>query len=453
MLANLDKLVIKPTNESGGYGIMLGPRASQAEREKYRGLIESNPRNYVAQPMLALSRVPTIVGDHLEGRHVDLRPYILYGEDIYILPGGLTRVALVKGSLVVNSSQGGGSKDTWVLKNKHGDPRAAQRGPRPPGGLLMLSRVADSIYWMSRYVERAENIARAIDVNYNLALDLGPEMGNHWSPLISTTGDHEAFYEHHEVASERNVIWWLTFDEENPNSILSCLSSARENARTVRDMISSQMWEELNKFYLMVRDARKDESILASPFEFFGKVKLGGSLLEGVAESTMSRGEAWHFRRLAMSIERADKTSRILDVKYYLLLPSAADVGTPVDTNQWVGPVEERQCPGDVSQAARPHHADPGGRVPDSRPRLPPLDALLPAPRRGFALGDHRQQAGHLPHAGRTAVGAIAVGTRLRQHRGDHRRRHPRIHRRFPDAVEPRGRGDLRGLFRPPAGP
>ncbi len=117
VLANLDKLVIKPTNESGGYGIMLGPRASQAERERYRGLIESNPRNYVAQPMLALSRVPTIVGDHLEGRHVDLRPYILYGEDIYILPGGLTRVALVKGSLVVNSSQGGGSKDTWVLKN------------------------------------------------------------------------------------------------------------------------------------------------------------------------------------------------------------------------------------------------------------------------------------------------------------------------------------------------
>jgi uncharacterized circularly permuted ATP-grasp superfamily protein len=117
VLANLDKLVIKPTNESGGYGIMLGPRASHAEREKCRGLIEANPRNYVAQPMLSLSRVPTIVGDHLEGRHVDLRPYILYGEDIYILPGGLTRVALVKGSLVVNSSQGGGSKDTWVLKN------------------------------------------------------------------------------------------------------------------------------------------------------------------------------------------------------------------------------------------------------------------------------------------------------------------------------------------------
>jgi uncharacterized circularly permuted ATP-grasp superfamily protein len=117
VLANIDKLVIKPTNESGGYGIVLGPRASAEEREKCKERIRANPRNYIAQPMLSLSRVPTIVGDRLEGRHVDLRPYILYGEDIYVLPGGLTRVALVKGSLVVNSSQGGGSKDTWVLKN------------------------------------------------------------------------------------------------------------------------------------------------------------------------------------------------------------------------------------------------------------------------------------------------------------------------------------------------
>lgn len=121
VLDHLPELVIKPANESGGYGILVGPRATREQLEKYRELITSNPRNYVAQPTLSLSRVPTIVGERLEGRHVDLRPYILYGEDIYILPGGLTRVALVKGSLVVNSSQGGGSKDTWVLKN--GTPR------------------------------------------------------------------------------------------------------------------------------------------------------------------------------------------------------------------------------------------------------------------------------------------------------------------------------------------
>jgi len=119
VLENIHKLVIKPTNESGGYGILLGPRASREEHARYRELIRARPRDYVAQPMLALSRVPTIAGDHLEGRHVDLRPYILYGEDIYVLPGGLTRVALQPGSLVVNSSQGGGSKDTWVLRQDY----------------------------------------------------------------------------------------------------------------------------------------------------------------------------------------------------------------------------------------------------------------------------------------------------------------------------------------------
>jgi len=118
VLENMHELVIKPANESGGYGILIGPNATKDQLEKYRELILSNPRNYVAQPMVALSTVPTLCGDKLEGRHVDLRPYILFGEDIYIVPGGLTRVALVKGSIVVNSSQGGGSKDTWVLRSE-----------------------------------------------------------------------------------------------------------------------------------------------------------------------------------------------------------------------------------------------------------------------------------------------------------------------------------------------
>lgn len=115
VLQNLDKLVVKAANEAGGYGMLVGPHSTAAQREEFGRRITANPRNYIAQPTLALSRVPTLVGDHLEGRHVDLRPYILYGDSIRVLPGGLTRVALRKGSLVVNSSQGGGSKDTWVL--------------------------------------------------------------------------------------------------------------------------------------------------------------------------------------------------------------------------------------------------------------------------------------------------------------------------------------------------
>jgi len=121
VLANLDTLVVKAANESGGYGMLVGPHASSAERAIFAERIRAMPRNYIAQPTLALSRAPVIVEDHFEGRHIDLRPYILYGREIYVLPGGLTRVALRKGSLVVNSSQGGGSKDTWVLAGEaHG---------------------------------------------------------------------------------------------------------------------------------------------------------------------------------------------------------------------------------------------------------------------------------------------------------------------------------------------
>lgn len=118
VLDHLDELVVKPANESGGYGMLIGPKASPEERQKFAELIKESPRNYIAQPTLSLSRVPTIIEDHFEGRHVDLRPYILYGDEINVLPGGLTRVALRKGSLVVNSSQGGGSKDTWVVADE-----------------------------------------------------------------------------------------------------------------------------------------------------------------------------------------------------------------------------------------------------------------------------------------------------------------------------------------------
>jgi uncharacterized circularly permuted ATP-grasp superfamily protein len=115
ILANLEKLVVKAANESGGYGMLMGPKAARAEIEEFRALIQADPRNYIAQPMISLSCHPTFVGSGFEGRHIDLRPFILYGEKAMIVPGGLTRVALRKGSLVVNSSQGGGSKDTWVL--------------------------------------------------------------------------------------------------------------------------------------------------------------------------------------------------------------------------------------------------------------------------------------------------------------------------------------------------
>jgi uncharacterized circularly permuted ATP-grasp superfamily protein len=131
VLEHLPELVVKAANESGGYGMLVGPHASQQECSDFAARLTANPRNYIAQPTLALSRVPTIIEDHLEGRHVDLRPYILYGSEIFVLPGGLTRVALKKDSLVVNSSQGGGSKDTWVLAENG---RAADAADLQVGG-------------------------------------------------------------------------------------------------------------------------------------------------------------------------------------------------------------------------------------------------------------------------------------------------------------------------------
>ena len=116
VLNNIEKLVVKAANEAGGYGMLVGPHSTKAEQEEFKRRVSANPRNYIAQPTISLSRTPTLIGDALEGRHVDLRPYILFGEKVHIIPGGLTRVALKQGSLVVNSSQGGGSKDTWVMR-------------------------------------------------------------------------------------------------------------------------------------------------------------------------------------------------------------------------------------------------------------------------------------------------------------------------------------------------
>ena len=200
----------------------------------------------------------------------------------------------------------------------------------------MLSRVAESIYWMSRYVERAENVARFIDVNLQLMLDEPSGLGQQWLPLVNTTGDHEEFEKRGGAGSQENVIHFLTFDAENANSILSCVRAARENARTVREIISSEMWLALNKFYLMVTAAAEHKAAaLANPHEFFTEVKNANHLFNGITAATMTHGEPWHFFRMGRMLERADKTSRMLDVKYFILLRSAQDVGTPFDDIQW----------------------------------------------------------------------------------------------------------------------
>ena len=199
----------------------------------------------------------------------------------------------------------------------------------------MLSRVANSIYWIGRYIERAENLARFIDVTLNLLLDDPDDLVPQWEPLVRTTGDDAFFRERYGPATRDNVICFLTFDVEYANSILSVLASARENARTVREAIPSESWEQLNEFYLFVRNASNGDDAVNTPSEFFAEVKRQSHLFSGVTDATMSHGVGWHFLNLARLLERADKTSRILDVKYFTLLPNIQDVGTTTDYLQW----------------------------------------------------------------------------------------------------------------------
>ena len=218
----------------------------------------------------------------------------------------------------------------------------------------LLSRVADSLYWMARYMERAENVARLLEVNLHLQLDL-PLDGNQWQPVIDTCGESAVFRKRYGEATQESVVAFLAQDRDYSNSITSCLLAARENARSVRETISSETWEHVNGIYLRVLKQYAKPAEELSP-EVFRDLRLAGHMFQGITDATMSHNEAWHFVRLGRQMERADKTSRLLDVKYFMLLPSATRVGTPYDDLLWSAVLKSasafemyRQCCGKIS--------------------------------------------------------------------------------------------------------
>ncbi len=235
------------------------------------------------------------------------------------------------GSTLVGKETGGMQTPNVVKTVRHSEPTLSHYYLL----LKMLSRVANSIYWLNRYIERAENVARFIDVNLHLMLDLPKDISQQWQPLIYTTGDLELFKTYYAKINGENVIQFLTFDRNNPNSIISCVQKARENARSIREIISSEMWEEVNTFYLMLMEASSSQLSETLP-DFFAKVKMSSHRFAGVMDATMSHNEGWHFGQVGRLLERADKTARILDVKYFVLLPSPEWVGTPLDQIQWI---------------------------------------------------------------------------------------------------------------------
>ena len=201
----------------------------------------------------------------------------------------------------------------------------------------MLSRVADSLFWLGRYLERAENYARFIDVNSNLSLDLPPHVDEQWEPLIAVTGDLDRYHERYKDFEREQAIFFLAFDLENPNSMYSSVSRARENARIVRENLTKETWEVLNELYLRVKEGvQKKIWKKEDPRAFFVDIKYRIQLLYGIAYNSVARTEGWYWVNMGQYLERADKTSRILDVKFHYLLPSPDDVGSPLDQLHWM---------------------------------------------------------------------------------------------------------------------
>jgi uncharacterized alpha-E superfamily protein len=204
----------------------------------------------------------------------------------------------------------------------------------------MLSRVADSCFWLSRYLERAETNSRILDVNIQIALDFeennDEKVRQQWMPILSTAKEQELFREIHGEVTSEAIMDFVTFEKTNSNSILSSMTLARENARTVREQISSEMWEQINRLYLYLQSPASRTAFRESPIGFFRLLVDNLHSFQGITDATMTHGEGWQFIQAGKYIERADSTSRVLDFKYHLLLPSGEQVGGNVDITQWM---------------------------------------------------------------------------------------------------------------------
>ncbi len=204
----------------------------------------------------------------------------------------------------------------------------------------MLSRVAHSLYWMARYIERAENIARIVDVNLQLLLDIRhldeKGLAAYWLPIVQATGDESEFFKLHPHATGHAVTEFLVFQMENPNSIVSSICSARENARMVRDQITLELWEELNRLYWFVKTPTARQVWKDSPSDFFQQIKAGSLHIIGLTDATLLHNEGWWFAQVGKFLERADKTSRILDLRYQSLPEKGAPKTiTQTDALEW----------------------------------------------------------------------------------------------------------------------
>ena len=200
----------------------------------------------------------------------------------------------------------------------------------------MLSRVANNIYWMARYIERAENTARLINVNTHLLLDFPKRVRLGWEPIIDIASNRDYFYSLYEEADERSVLRFMVTDTRNPGSILSSLSMARENARTIRDIIPREAWEQVNHLYHKSKSNAQDIIARRHRYESLHYIILGAQTITGQLAGTMTHDEGYDFLRMGRNLERADMTTRIIDVRSATLLPDMVEDLTPFENLQWM---------------------------------------------------------------------------------------------------------------------
>ena len=342
VLAHLPELVVKEVHGSGGYGMLVGPTASRREIEAFRAKLRARPENYIAQPTLALSTCPAVTQSGIAPRHVDLRPYVLVGDRVRIVPGGLTRVALKKGSLVVNSSQGGGTKDTWVLAGLSMIPKVhtvvgqdharqgaeASRCSDAPPKACSGCRGRSSARRTWRGLPRPASASRSRPTPATATARNG---ARRWRAPASS------------ISSWRNTATPRSTRRSTSSSSTTTIhrrcapasASARTNARFVRTKITRDMWEAMNSTWLAYDAIKPEEMTAARLPELIDWIRQRTALFRGSLLGTILRDDGYFFSQLGAFVERADNTARILDVKYFILLPSNQMIGGEIDTYQW----------------------------------------------------------------------------------------------------------------------
>ena len=305
VLGDLSQWVVKPANESGGYGMLIGPRATDEEKAAMAAAVEANPRNYIAQPVLALSTAPTLVQGEIEPRHLDLAA---------VHPARPRRLG--------HAGRPHARRAAARLAGRELVARRRQQGHLDRGGeaMSLLSRVAERIYWTARYLERAETTSRLARVYGNLLLDLPREAGLSWDVLVQITGGGDRYRELHPSPSVDTAERFFVADRDNPSSVRSSLAFARESVRTTRDIVPSEAWRSINELCLWVTQELDAETSHRRRYGIHSRVVERCQQISGLLADTMSHDAAYQFFRLGRGIERADMTTRIIDVAAAMLL-------------------------------------------------------------------------------------------------------------------------------------